>query len=291
MNIPAFPSGAPAERLQSASLTEEAEVFPLSIVTCWRFHVYRGARTCRKNRPDYQVIYTHSGRARITVGKKTELLLPGSVVMIDCMRLHEYEPDCDSGWLYSYMHVAGSAMDTYRRFLCDTLCVLYPPNPLRIEKNLSELMLTHWQKDPASNARITALIADILSEMISVRFSEQGPVLPCRSAALHGAIRYIDQNYMHEITIGALAAASNMSCSGFSHLFRQLMGLPPYHYITQYRIRQAQRLLLSTDEQISEVAGQTGFSTPSNFISHFRRLTGFSPAQWRAAMRTENAEH
>jgi AraC-like DNA-binding protein len=51
------------------------------------------------------------------------------------------------------------------------------------------------------------------------------------------------------------------------------------------RLAAAQRLLLDTDDKVATIAAEVGASSESNFISFFRRLTGTSPAAWRAGRR------
>jgi AraC-like DNA-binding protein len=56
-------------------------------------------------------------------------------------------------------------------------------------------------------------------------------------------------------------------------------------YVIQYRIAQAQRLLLTTDDNILDIAMQTGFGSSSNFYVTFKKLCGQSPGAYRQALR------
>lgn len=55
--------------------------------------------------------------------------------------------------------------------------------------------------------------------------------------------------------------------------------------LEQARLAAAQRLLLDTDDKVAAIAAEVGASSESNFIAFFRRLTGQTPAAWRAARR------
>ncbi len=55
--------------------------------------------------------------------------------------------------------------------------------------------------------------------------------------------------------------------------------------LEQARLAAAQRLLLDTDHKVAAIAAEVGASSESNFIAFFRRLTGHTPAAWRAARR------
>jgi AraC-like DNA-binding protein len=51
------------------------------------------------------------------------------------------------------------------------------------------------------------------------------------------------------------------------------------------RLAIAQQLLLDSDEKVAVIAAEVGSSSESNFIAFFRRVTGQTPAAWRAARR------
>lgn len=258
-----------------------AYFFPLHIITCWKYHIGKDRVTKRANRPDHQVIFTHAGRAKITVGGDTQYLNPGSIVMIDCMKLHEYEADSDDGWLYSYMHIDGEAMPTYHAFLTDKLRVLYPEDPTEIAHLFAELIPISWLRDPVSSARITTIIFSILEIMVKTRYTENTSDSDHFQEALYPAIRYIQKYFFQNITIDDLANQCCMSQSSFAHAFKLNMGISPYQYIMRLRIKFAQHLLLDTNESIAEISMHTGFSSPSNFIYYFKKNTGYTPFNWR----------
>jgi len=55
-------------------------------------------------------------------------------------------------------------------------------------------------------------------------------------------------------------------------------------FVNEYRIREAQRLLLSAQHQmysIEAIAFDCGFNTPSAFYTYFKRLTKVTPAEFR----------
>ena len=54
-----------------------------------------------------------------------------------------------------------------------------------------------------------------------------------------------------------------------------------FEVINQLRIREAKRLLLSTDFSISKIASDIGFDNISYFSTVFRKQCGVSPADWR----------
>lgn len=62
-----------------------------------------------------------------------------------------------------------------------------------------------------------------------------------------------------------------MSYSYFSRTFKKIIGMSYSDYVTTLKLRMAQRLLLTTEKSVSEIAALTGFSSASHFITHFKR--------------------
>ena len=56
-------------------------------------------------------------------------------------------------------------------------------------------------------------------------------------------------------------------------------------YLERLRLFEGERLLLTTDRDISGIALEVGFSTPSYFIECFRRHYGVAPGAFRAQVR------
>jgi AraC family transcriptional regulator len=82
-------------------------------------------------------------------------------------------------------------------------------------------------------------------------------------------------------TIGELAALCSMSSRHLARAFRTSRGYSIGHHILQARIDVAKRLLAS-DDSITAIAHQLGFSSLSSFSFAFRRGVGVSPLQFRA---------
>lgn len=93
---------------------------------------------------------------------------------------------------------------------------------------------------------------------------------------------YINNNYQHEIKLEDVAALANMSRTSFSRFFRQHTGRTLSDYITDIRMGYATRMLVDTEESISEICFLCGYNNMSNFNRTFRRLKGCTPGEYRS---------
>jgi AraC-like DNA-binding protein len=100
-------------------------------------------------------------------------------------------------------------------------------------------------------------------------------------SALRRVREHIDSNLGEHIDIADLANITGLSPCHFSRAFKQSMGMPPHRYLISRRVREAARLIESTDRPMFEIALDVGFSDQSHFTRVFSSQVGESPSQYR----------
>jgi AraC-like DNA-binding protein len=95
------------------------------------------------------------------------------------------------------------------------------------------------------------------------------------------SINYINQNIQGKIEINELARQTKWDTFHFSRMFKKYVGLSPYNYILKRKIEIAQSLLMESDQKIVDIAFELGFDNHSNFSVRFKKITGFSPENYR----------
>lgn len=92
---------------------------------------------------------------------------------------------------------------------------------------------------------------------------------------------YLRKHFSASVDVGDLAAAFGMSPSNFRRRWKQRMGISPLDYVTQLRMAEACRRLMSSDETVAEVAKAVGYADPYYFSRLFRRRIGIPPGAYR----------
>lgn len=77
-----------------------------------------------------------------------------------------------------------------------------------------------------------------------------------------------------------LAKKAGMSRTSLAIRFREMMGVPPLAYLTQWRMYLARRELRA-GASISKAAAAVGYSSESAFSSAFKRVMSVAPGQYR----------
>jgi AraC-like DNA-binding protein len=93
----------------------------------------------------------------------------------------------------------------------------------------------------------------------------------------------VESHLDRRLSLHELARPVQCSVSTLRRHFQQALGMPPYEWILQARIRRARRLLATTTLRVKEIAGQVGFDDPFQFSRAFRLRTGSSPRRFRQA--------
>lgn len=93
--------------------------------------------------------------------------------------------------------------------------------------------------------------------------------------------RYIEANYIQNITLDSLAELSHLNKYYMAHAFTLHCGCSPIRYLCQTRIKASKELLANTDYSITEVAQYSGFSSQSYFAQCFFKSCGLTASAYR----------
>lgn len=102
------------------------------------------------------------------------------------------------------------------------------------------------------------------------------------------AVQYISENYDRVITLGEVSSMVFMSESSFSRLFKKIKGSNFIEYINSVRLQKATESLLYTNQSITDIAVECGFSNPSAFNKLFKKVYDCSPTQYKNKMQSDD---
>ncbi|MFJ7732196.1 helix-turn-helix domain-containing protein [Lysinibacillus sp. NPDC097231] len=92
---------------------------------------------------------------------------------------------------------------------------------------------------------------------------------------------YLHTHYQEKISLENLAAHVFLSRAESSRFFKKMVGMTPFTYLLQYRLRKSMELLRDNEQSITTIATTTGFSTVSYYIEKFKEYTGYPPHVYR----------
>jgi two-component system response regulator YesN len=110
------------------------------------------------------------------------------------------------------------------------------------------------------------------------------------STAVQRAKMFIEDSLTYKsLTRTEVASHVFMNPDYLDRRFKAELGLSITQYVTQLKIRGAQRILANTDTSISEIASTFGYLNLSNFSYMYKQITGESPRAYRQRILNKEA--
>ena len=93
--------------------------------------------------------------------------------------------------------------------------------------------------------------------------------------------QYIGTHFTEQLTLEDIGEALSMSPYHLAHIFKDMTGMSPIHYMIRCRIGEAQNLLISTDYSATQIAAIVGYTNVNHFNAIFAKLVGLPPIRYR----------
>ena len=102
-----------------------------------------------------------------------------------------------------------------------------------------------------------------------------------RREQIRPVLAYVDQHCRESITLGDVADVVHISASRVRHVFKDVTGVSFKEYVTQVRVTEAKRLLISTELSVADIARAVSYTNLNQFYKVFYRSCAMSPGEYR----------
>ncbi|MHA7987603.1 helix-turn-helix domain-containing protein [Rathayibacter sp. CAU 1779] len=149
-----------------------------------------------------------------------------------------------------------------------------------IERWADDLAQAGGQRRRAAELEIEALLSRMAAGTWARTEADQSPTATdLRRAASMAA--FIAENATNRIQLADIAACVHLHPNRASALFRRVFGVGASHYLAQFRVAEAQRLLLTTDLTSAVIARRSGFQSVSTYHETFVDICQIPPLTWK----------
>ena len=104
------------------------------------------------------------------------------------------------------------------------------------------------------------------------------------SGRIWKARNFIDEHLGEELSLTKVAQAADTSANYLSEKFKEAVGINFVNYVAQARYQKAATLLGNDGLRVSDIAFAAGFQSLSQFNRIFKKVSGKSPSEYRAAV-------
>ncbi|MDR7332124.1 AraC family transcriptional regulator [Roseateles asaccharophilus] len=98
-------------------------------------------------------------------------------------------------------------------------------------------------------------------------------------ARVNKVIQRIRREFAQPLAVEKLAEEAAMSASAFHRHFKAVTSLSPLQYQKQLRLLQARKLLVTAGQNVTSVAYEVGYESPTQFSREYGRAFGLPPAK------------
>ena len=89
------------------------------------------------------------------------------------------------------------------------------------------------------------------------------------------------EDLSHQWTVEEMAALVGLGNTAFSEKVKSYTGFSPLNYLINIRISEAIKLLKRPEVHVTDIALDVGFYSSQHFATTFKKLTGYTPSEFR----------
>jgi AraC-like DNA-binding protein len=248
--------------------------------------------------PLLRFYYVIDGRFNWMVGEQHHILYPGDLAVILPGQCFGGEKDFLDIGAVSWMHIelqqqernGKIAMGNWSRLADNegsTIGRILMLNACPVVSKVKEagIVFQHIQNEFMNQeigytARINQLIDElfILIARQLTRQNNAGRDFPQTFMKLEQALR---ENLSHQWTVEEMAALVGLGTTAFSEKVKSYSGFSPLNYLINIRISEAIKLLKRPNVHVTDIALDIGFYSSQHFATTFKKLTGYTPSEFR----------
>ncbi|MCI9183295.1 MAG: AraC family transcriptional regulator [Lachnospiraceae bacterium] len=283
---------------QGFSIVINNMTIPIENSTCYFFDYDKRSQSVNMEFPHFHIFYEMmillSPKANHFVEGKCYDMIANDIILLPPSVLHQsvYLPGPPSDRI-----VIGFMLpkqDTYTNGYSEILSVFNTAQPIyrfhreeqnRLFSRLNEIteMSRNIQNPGVRNLMIHCKFMEFLFLLYSIQNHNQYAPSPENGLKdkMYTITNYIHTHYGEKISLASIADTFYISPYYLSHRFKEVTGYTVVEYIQLTRVKNAQYLLLNSDNKITRISEQTGFSSFSQFNRVFRKFCGMSPSDYK----------
>jgi AraC-like DNA-binding protein len=236
------------------------------------------------------LIYCSSGTGTYSInGSKAEPLSASQLIIIPPNTPHEYAASQENPWSIYWVHIKGLVFDAYYD-------LALPHLPLMVNDVMDDRIKTTFDhcfrllKGPYHNEEYHYLCQVITTMLALIPCAGKQSIVQYKideNLGINKVISYMESHIKELISLQRLSEVCGYSASHLSSLFKRSTGHPPIDFFLHLKVQAAARDLCFSELPIRDIAEIYGIKDQYYFSRLFKRISGFSPSEYRLQARKE----
>ena len=150
----------------------------------------------------------------------------------------------------------------------------------KIEEIFLKIESEYERADAISDEAIACYVTELI--LLVLRNQKGREIVIGGESYIEEAVKYMQENYMHPVSLSALARIASVSSEHFSRTFKKETGFGFNEFLTLIRLQKAEYMLKNeTGKSVAEIAYACGFNDSNYFSYKFKKAYGYPPTQSR----------
>lgn len=272
---------------------------PALCIKVWQF-VYPPKSEARINdtwhhHKEIECILVQQGELEFHTANRIYHLKPSDVVIVGSSQLHrsyfvgkqgldhivlhvDLEPYFDPAMMMYYQHFSEihHPLEELNYIFAENKGIKEEVGRILVDIHEEMMGKTHGYEIAASmlikRLLLTLLRGDRLGKLQAHEFVDAQLMKPI--------LQYVDLHLANKISMEKVSQMAGMSYFYFSKYFKKAMGASFTDYINRKRIAKAERLLITTQHSVTDIASQVGIENMAHFYEMFKRFNHCTPKQY-----------
>ena len=243
----------------------------LLFVTASKFE--EDARTASQTHPYAEFLYVLRGELDFEVEGELFSLKEDDLLVVNPDAAHREQQRGTGAAEYVSLGVEGIFLDPDSSGMWSGSCLLHCRAMRSEARFFLRLLLSELERTQRDYEKLCLFAFESLLLCMRRVYPREFTISsPKRTARECSAIkRYIDVHFRDPISLDHLAKVCGLNKYYLAHAFREYIGMSPINYLNSRRVEEARRLLCTTSDSISQIAGIVGFSSQSYFAQVFQK--------------------
>lgn len=243
----------------------------------------------------YELYYLYSGERYYFIKDKSYHVTSGCLVLVNAYDIHATTNSAAFGYKRLLINFKKDFLAPFLSVLGDTdpilpygtlnpVIPLTPSQQQFVQSLFQQMMTAYTQQNEGHELFLKTSLLQLLifiHNHRSLQTEKAGAYLNATHKTISNISGYINNHFAQHITLESISTQFYISPYYFSRTFRRITGFSFVEYLNGVRIKEAQKLLRTTNMPIGKIAEAVGYQSSTHFGRLFKKATGMSPLAYR----------